>query len=565
MSSQIIEQKFLEYLRSDVDKSVSIGLPDHLSKLDDPSLEAHEHNIKKTRTLIEEIKQIETGQDFYSQLDKELTLRYLEQNLFFDTLEIDGLPARVRAPSGVDGVSEGIFQIFINDEREPEIRLTDIMSRLALIPEYLAKEAEVIQEPIARWRDIEVTQAQGLPELFENILNWAKQINFGDAQKFEHHVEKAGTALESYIESLQSKPTSTSFSIGREKLEELLAVKAIEKTPEQLQQMATDYYHETQETIAAIKGRLIKKYELPTETTTEELHTFLNKKFQVKLKNGKLESVLDYYKEHEQQVLDFIQQQDLFPIPDQQDMLISKTPNFLEPVIPAGAMWPPIPLREGSKRSLVYLTLKEELLDEHTDLGIPAMMIHEGIPGHHLQFASAALQPSLIRKIFNANEHAEGWTTMLEDYMLDIGYIEKDIVDEVRFVTKRDISRLIARVGIDLYFTSGDKKFLSVGPDLEFDSEDPFVNAAKLLKEATGFTDGRVQAELNWYSKEQGYPLSYLTGNRLVWELKRDIQQANPQNLSSNNLDQAFHKIYLQSGCMPVTSLRKVFEHEGFL
>ena len=92
-----------------------------------------------------------------------------------------------------------------------------------------------------------------------------------------------------------------------------------------------------------------------------------------------------------------------------------------------------------------------------------------------------------------------------------------------------------------------------------------FVNAAKLLKTATGFTDGRVQAELNWYSTEQSYPLSYLTGNRMVWELKKEIQTKNVKSLSDVELDKAFHRVYLQSGCMPVNSLRSVFVEQGFL
>jgi uncharacterized protein (DUF885 family) len=193
------------------------------------------------------------------------------------------------------------------------------------------------------------------------------------------------------------------------------------------------------------------------------------------------------------------------------------------------------------------------------------MMIHEGIPGHHLQLSTAAQHPAFIRRIFNANEHAEGWTTMLEDYMLDVGYISDDLVDEVRFIAKRDISRLVARVGIDLYFMTSNKDYLDMGLGLNFDSEDVFENAALLLKEATGFTDGRVQAELNWYSTEQGYPLSYLTGNRLVWQLKEDIQRANTKNLDPAALDRAFHDVYLNSGCMPVESLRLVFLELGYL
>jgi hypothetical protein len=50
-----------------------------------------------------------------------------------------------------------------------------------------------------------------------------------------------------------------------------------------------------------------------------------------------------------------------------------------------------------------------------------------------------------------------------------------------------------------------------------------------------------------------------------VWQLKQDIQAANKKDLGSLALDQAFHKVYLESGCMPVENLRSVFEHEGFL
>ena len=60
-------------------------------------------------------------------------------------------------------------------------------------------------------------------------------------------------------------------------------------------------------------------------------------------------------------------------------------------------------------------------------------------------------------------------------------------------------------------------------------------------------------------------PLSYPTGNRMVWELKADLQDANPKRPSSDELDREFHRICLQSGCMPVASLREVFRFEGFL
>ncbi len=567
-SFHTIESLFKQFVLADADTSMGLGDTSCLAKLGDPSLEHLIENTAQAKDLLAKIDNcLVTG--FDQQLDLELMTRYLKQQIFFAELEQDGQPQRCRKPSGVDGISEGIFQLFVNDERTAELRLDDILSRLQQAPSYLQIEAKVITQPIKRWLAIELEQGEGLPDLFATIYNWAQESEYPKADDLQQAINTCNIALETYLNDLQSRTCLSDFKIGEDKVKELLELRNIKQSPAELIQMAADFMADTQTLLNSLNKRLCKKYHLSAATSDEQLHEFLNQTFAAKIKAGQLGSVLDYYHQQIESINQFIEQRHLFAIPAQQEIRLLQTPSFLEPVIPAGAMWPPLALRPGKKTSMVYLTLKEDQLAEHTELGIPVMMIHEGIPGHHLQFATAAQHPSFIRRIFSANEHAEGWTTMLEDYMLDVGYISDDLVDEVRFIAKREMSRLVARIGIDLYFMTGKREYLNVGLDLGFDkdgySEDVFENAGKLLKKATGFTDGRVQAELNWYSTEQGYPLSYLTGNRLVWKLKQDIQAANIKGLDALALDQAFHKIYLESGCMPVESLRSVFEHEGFL
>lgn len=457
------------------------------------------------------------------------------------------------------------FQLFINDPRAAHIRLDNILSRLYSASDYLTEELKTLDTPVERWRDIEVMQGEGLADLFATILDWAKDSNYPELKALGVVIIDANKAIRQYIDALKSMPTTPEFAIGEVKVREFLALAEIDQSPEQLRAMAENYLLSTEMIIEDLRLKLVKKYQLNSDTDAATLQEILSKQHRVTLVDGELDSILDVYQREKSKLLGFLAQNQLFPIPEQQDLRIIRTPGFLEPVIPAGAMWSPIALRKGDKNSIVYLTIKEDQVDEHTHLGIPVMMLHEGIPGHHLQFASASLQPSFIRKIFKAYEHAEGWTTMLEDYMLDSGYIESELVDEVRFIAKREISRLSARVGIDLYFMTGDKQYLNVGLKLDFDADDAFENAAKLLKAATGFSDGRVQAELNWYSTEQGTPLCYLTGNQMVWKLKEDIQSANLKRLSADALDKEFHHIYLSSGCMPVNSLREVFRYEGLL
>lgn len=199
-------------------------------------------------------------------------------------------------------------------------------------------------------------------------------------------------------------------------------------------------------------------------------------------------------------------------------------------------------------------------------------MIHEGIPGHHLQLSTAAQHPSWIRRHVSANDHAEGWTTMLEDYMLDLGYMG-DLAEEARFCAKRDLSRIGARVAIDLFFMTGERDYLDVGLGIERGQPDPFVAAGELLAAVTGFTPGRVHAELSWYSLERGYPLSYLTGYRLVERLRADVhanQRARALRgdrgaLDADGIDRSFFAHYLSSGNMPLSFLRRVFREEGLV
>ena len=132
---QQISDRFLQYLKSDVDMSVALGLPDNLARLGDPSMEAFELALAAARQLLEEIDEGQ-AEDFYQQLDLQLMSRHLRRDIFFRTLTFNGELHRRQKPGGADGIGEGIFQLFVNDERESQARLRDILARLQQAPDY---------------------------------------------------------------------------------------------------------------------------------------------------------------------------------------------------------------------------------------------------------------------------------------------------------------------------------------------------------------------------------------------------------------------------------------------
>lgn len=556
-------ETFHDYFTRDANACVSLGVHKHLDDLPDPRLETSADEVRAGQNLLADLKSFpRAGLTFDETLDLDLAALAVEFAIFKKTYTFNGKTALEQMPTAGGDISDGLFLMFINDPRPAAARLQNITARLEKVPAYLEQLLKRLDTPVKRWVAIDSEKVAGLPELFQTIYDWAGKEKYPEIERLAAAQRQAEAALDQYLKKLKELPTTTHFFIGEEQARKLVQLRGIDKSPEELHAMATEFLRDTAAELEELRGRLVAKYKLENSTTVEDLQHFLNQRYRMKREQtNSWSDIIDRYKKERMKIIAYLADRDLFPIFDEQEMLIMQTPAFMAPSIPAGAMVSPPPFRNGIKTSMIYLTLSEELLDEHTELSIPSMMIHEGIPGHHLQFATAATHPSVVRRHFDALEHAEGWTTMLEDYMLDIGYMG-ELTDEARFITKRDMSRLGARVAIDLYFMTGDVRYLDVGIKIDVSSEEPFVNAGRLLQKVTGYVSGRVQAELNWYSQERGYPLCYLAGNQLVWELKEDMIQAQKGKLEGLKLDKVFHSIYLRSGNMPLSFLRKVFEHE---
>jgi hypothetical protein len=543
---------------------VSLGLSDRLGTLPDPSLAAAERRVERARHLRHAALHLaQTPLEFDDQLDVELASLMLDAELFDASYEFNGQRTLPQQPRAGDEIGDGIFMLSVADPRPAAERLADITGRIEAIPDYLSALLARLSTPVQRWVQMDLAKVRALPTLLGSMQTWAEGESFFDAPRLSLAVAAAKTALEAYARALQSMPTRTELHIGEAAARELVRLRGIEQPLDELHAMARRFLAETEAQIEELRARLVRKHGLAPSTSRAELHTYLNERFRVKIDDGNFEQILVRYRREHEQIEKFIRERDLFPLPRDHALLIMATPDFMRPSIPAGAMNPPAPFRAGTATSVIFLTLSEELLDEHTELGIPIMMVHEGVPGHHLQFASAYQNPSRIRRHVMANDHAEGWTTLQEDYMLDQGYLS-DLADEARFCAKRDLCRIGARVAIDLFFMTGQRDYLDVGLGTERGQSDPFEAAGHLLQTVTGFTPARVQAELNWYSMERGYPLSYLTGNQLAKRLRADVGSAASERSGAQS-DRLFFEKYLASGNMPLSFLRRVFAHEGLI
>jgi uncharacterized protein (DUF885 family) len=560
---------FHAHFTRDANACVYLGVPHRLDELPDPTVAGARDRVREATELLARLDGVSAAADltFDQALDLDLARLMLRAEIHRETYTFNGRTEAEQKPTAGDDIGEGIFGLFIADPRDAADRLADVAARIEGVPDHLEAMLDRLDTPVRRWVDVDLEEAAGFSDLFETMVAWAKREEWSDLARLERAVGEARAAVGSYRERLAAMPTTDRIHVGEETAQRIVGLAGIDLSLAELHGMARDFLAETGEVIEVLRRRLVEKYELDPGTTPDELQSELDRRFVVEPAGGDPQRVLDRYEAERERILAFNARERLFPILADQDMRILRSPPFMEPTIPAGAMMGPAPFRAGTRLSIVYLTLPPERLPEHTELSIPGMMVHEGIPGHHLQTATASLHPSIIRRHGDVPHHAEGWTTMLEDYMLDVGYMD-DLADEARFGAKRDISRLGARVAIDLFLMSGNRDFLDVGVECDVRAPDPFEAAGNLLAAVTGFTPRRVEGELNWYSKARGYPLSYLVGNRLVLALKRDVVAAGRRRTpprEGRDFDREFHRVYLESGNIPVSFLRRVYEHEGLL
>jgi uncharacterized protein (DUF885 family) len=565
MSLEAFVEAFHEHRSDNPNARVQLGTSGRLGELPDPSLAHARERARSAGALLRQSEAVDRlGLGFDAELDLDLARLMLEAEIFDLSYELNGRTTLSQLPRAGDEIGDGIFMLSVADPRPAGERLEDIAQRIEAIPRYLEQLLGRLERPIARWADMDAAKVRELPTLLGSMETWAHAERWPGAERLARANIAARAKLSDYERRLRELPVTAQLHVGVPVAERIVKLRGIDQSLDELLAMARRFLADTDLELESLRAKLVDKYGLSKQTTRDELHHFLNQRFRVQIAPGAFEQVLVRYRAEHERVCEFIRVHDLFPVPEDQALEILETPGFMRPSIPAGAMAPPAPFRAGTARSLIFLTLSEELLDEHTELSIPMMMIHEGVPGHHLQLATAAKHPSVVRRHVMANDHAEGWTTMLEDYMLDRGYLDR-LADEARFCAKRDLNRIGARVAIDLFFMTGERDYLDVGLGIERGQADPFAAAGELLARVTGFTPGRVQAELNWYSLERGYPLSYLAGNRLVAHLRRDLHTAQGAAHTAERIDRLFFERYLASGNMPLSFLRRVFRHDGLI
>lgn len=185
--------------------------------------------------------------------------------------------------------------------------------------------------------------------------------------------------------------------------------------------------------------------------------------------------------------------------------------------------------------------------DTFTTWSETTTVFHEGVPGHHLQVATATYRRELLnnwrRNVCWVSGHGEGWALYAEQLMLELGYL-KDPGDHMGMLDGQRMraARVVFDIGVHLELPVPERWGTGTWtPEKGFD----------FLKANLDISEGQLQFEFTRYLGWPGQAPSYKVGQRLWEQIRAELEGREGFDLKS------FHSKALNIGSVGLDVLRR--------
>lgn len=497
------------------------GLHEYDSRLPVGGKATTEGHLRLVRDLSSRLDSLEGDP-----LERELTRYFTDLTLF----ELDEQRTWTQLVEGPELLGSAVFLLFARENQPLEQRLEAIAGRLEQAPGYLVETRELLVDPVELWCEVGLETIEHLPALLHSVVAAAPEGTL--KARLEHASAAAEAALEDHARWLREDALPRSrpdFALGRERFDRLVQLRRLPDGADAILEMGRRHLAE----VTRMRDELITEHwpgrsltEVEAEVKADHPATFA--------------AALDEYRHAIADSRRFVQQRGLATLPPDEDLVVTETPGFLRPVIPFAAYEPAAHFDQ--RQQGIYLVTPPadgtELADRNR-ADILNTSVHEGYPGHHLQFACASRQPSLARLLagLHATEFVEGWAHYCEQLMYEEGFSHSPAI---RFVQLSDLIWRACRIIIDVQLSRG---------DMSFDA------AVDMLVQRAAMAPPNAIAEVKRYTYTPGYQLSYLYGKDLLLGLR----ERERSRLGSSFDLREFHDRLLAAGALPAAFWPRLF------
>ncbi|HYG77278.1 MAG TPA: DUF885 domain-containing protein [Planctomycetota bacterium] len=477
----------------------TVGRKEFHGELEIPSIKlfaAHEKAIRKTLAAVQDLPEHDFGGDDW--LDRRAFMADLRSELW----SIERIAFRRNPDTWASGALGAIHHHIVRHADDLSPVADAILSRLKKLPAYLEGAGEVLQSPVPVWQKMALSSCKGAPSLFDAIVEPLAKTGKAPKEKIEKLAAGAKSAFAAYAKRVEKarpgKPND--FSVGTTRFEALIRERmGWELTVTEAEAIG--------KTLAARIGAEMEA-EAKKFSPTKKAHEILaDAAANWKPERGDL---LSEYQYQTTRVAEAFKQRDLVTFPPGERLEVKPVPDFLRHHFPTAAYSSPGAFEEDqfgifwvNDLSLIRKTQKEKDAEIRQHHGLAATCAHEAYPGHHLQFCTANRHPSKLRRLFAHAIFYEGWTLWCEQMTVDYNVNEEPTA---KLNQLHDALWRAHRILIDCGLQTG---------SMSYD------DAVKHLMKHVGFTRGRAEGDVNWYTMSPTTPMSYLLGRTELLRLKK--------------------------------------------
>ncbi len=334
-------------------------------------------------------------------------------------------------------IGGAIYDLVARDFAPLDERLAKVKARLERIPRVAAFAKANVKNPPRVYTETAILQNEGTIGLIRHGLDEFVARVPGAEDDLEDAREKAAAALEYYGSWLQNDLLAESngeFRLGEERFRTKLAYTLdSDLTMEEILRRAESDLASTQAEMYETALPLFRTH-FPGESVED---TAEGRKKVVKAVLDKLaeshptnETIVDRAHSYLEACTEFVSKNRLVRVPDEPIQIIVM-PEFERGVAVAYCNSPG-PLEPHAETFLAISptpkdwpqTRVDSFFREYNDYMLRDLTIHEGMPGHYLQFAHANRfkAPTMVRAIFASGSFVEGWATYSEQLMVEKGF-----------------------------------------------------------------------------------------------------------------------------------------------
>jgi len=396
---------------------------------------------------------------------------------------------------------EAIFDLLVRSSSNLTKSLPAIEARLAKIPDFLAAGADGLRRPVPLWTALAERACEGAVEFLDGLQATLAAASPHPA-KTRSLVRSASRAFHDYAQAIGKKRSGSegSFAIGRERFEFLirerlgldLSLREARAAGERLV-AANDYL--VQKEAAKLGSRSAR------ETIEAAASAW-----------APAGSLLEHYRRATAEIKHRLASSDMVSLPPNESLKVLPVPPFLRHQFPTAAYNPPQPFARTqtgifwvNDLSLTETDPRKKAAEIRQHFGLELTCVHEGYPGHHLQFVVQYRHPSRLRRVFEHAVFYEGWTMWCEKLAVENGLVD---LPNARLIQLHDALWRAHRIVIDCGLQEG-----SLTP----------AAAARRLQKGVGFTAARAAGDVSWYTSSPTVPMSYLLGRIEVEKLHRRL------------------------------------------